>query len=92
MAAYEQALQDSGTTMVLTPDSEFFNYFSSAGRPSAAAVAAPAGDGEVETTPLVEPEEAPASEEPGQPADGAAVTPLDGEAAAAGTGTTGATD
>jgi modulator of FtsH protease HflC len=90
MAAYQQAL-DSGTTMVLSPNSEFFEYFQSAGRASPAAAAAPADAGEVKTTPLVvEPDEAP--EEPEAPADGAAVAPLDGEAAAAGAGTTGATD
>lgn len=31
MAAYRQALDPSGTTMLLTPDSEFFRYFGSAG-------------------------------------------------------------
>ncbi|MGH6760043.1 MAG: protease modulator HflC [Phyllobacterium sp.] len=30
MAAYEQALKDSGTKMVLSPESEFFRYFQSA--------------------------------------------------------------
>lgn len=29
MAAYESALQGTGTTMVLSPDSEFFTYFGS---------------------------------------------------------------
>lgn len=29
MSAYRQALENTGTTMVLTPDSEFFRYFSS---------------------------------------------------------------
>ncbi|MEO1066180.1 MAG: protease modulator HflC [Pseudomonadota bacterium] len=28
MSAYEQALEDTGTTLVLSPDSEFFQYFS----------------------------------------------------------------
>ncbi|MDF1608450.1 protease modulator HflC [Hoeflea sp. YIM 152468] len=45
MNAYAQALADSGTTMVLSPTSEFFRYFNSAagaesGAPSAAANAA----------------------------------------------------
>lgn len=39
MAAYEQALKDTGTTMVLSPDSEFFRYFQS---PQGTAPAAPA--------------------------------------------------
>lgn len=31
MAAYKQALADTGTTMVLSPDSEFFRFFNDAG-------------------------------------------------------------
>lgn len=31
MAAYSSALENSGTTMVLSPDSEFFKYFQSSG-------------------------------------------------------------
>ena len=27
MSAYQQALENSGTTMVLSPDSEFFRFF-----------------------------------------------------------------
>ncbi|MEM9422959.1 MAG: protease modulator HflC, partial [Pseudomonadota bacterium] len=27
LAAYEEALQDQGTTIILSPDSEFFQYF-----------------------------------------------------------------
>ncbi|MDN2566153.1 protease modulator HflC [Aquibium sp. A9E412] len=37
MAAYRQALQDSGTTMVLSPESEFFRFFRDAGGGAAAA-------------------------------------------------------
>lgn len=32
MSAYRRALEDSGTTMVLSPNSEFFRYFQDAGR------------------------------------------------------------
>lgn len=39
MAAYTQALQNSGTTMVLSPDSEFFKFFGASG--GGDAVAAP---------------------------------------------------
>jgi len=37
MAAYTQALENSGTTMVLSPDSEFFRYFRGATRSDPAA-------------------------------------------------------
>jgi len=40
MNAYSEALADSGTTMVLSPTSEFFRYFNSAAGASAAAPAA----------------------------------------------------
>jgi len=42
MAAYSAALQNSGTTMVLSPDSEFFKYFQDSSGGSAAPVPAPA--------------------------------------------------
>lgn len=43
MNAYSEALADTGTTMVLSPTSEFFRYFNSAaGAKSAAPAAAPA--------------------------------------------------
>lgn len=43
MAAYGQSLGSSGTTMVLSPNSEFFRFFNdAAGAPPAAAPAAPA--------------------------------------------------
>jgi membrane protease subunit HflC len=42
MAAYSSALENSGTTMVLSPDSEFFKYFQSSGGTTADAPAAPA--------------------------------------------------
>ncbi|MCC0034040.1 MAG: protease modulator HflC [Hoeflea sp.] len=43
MNAYSQALADTGTTMVLSPTSEFFRYFNSAaGAAAAAPAAAPA--------------------------------------------------
>jgi len=40
MQAYRNALHDSSTTMVLSPDSEFFRYFGSSGGPKSAAPAA----------------------------------------------------
>lgn len=42
MAAYTRALENSGTTMVLSPDSEFFRYFGAYPEPRPAAPAAPA--------------------------------------------------
>jgi len=42
MAAYKQALEQSGTTMVLSPDSEFFRYFKSPDGSVSAPAAAPA--------------------------------------------------
>lgn len=42
MRAYNGALSGSGTTMVLSPDSEFFRYFNSTSGPAAAAPGAPA--------------------------------------------------
>ncbi|WP_420408829.1 protease modulator HflC [Hoeflea sp.] len=39
MNAYSQALSDSGTTMVLSPSSEFFKFFGSAGGSNGAAAA-----------------------------------------------------
>ncbi|WP_368669588.1 protease modulator HflC [Agrobacterium sp. a22-2] len=45
MAAYGQSLGSSGTTMVLSPNSEFFRFFNDAtGAPPAAAPAVPAGN------------------------------------------------
>ena len=37
MSAYKKALENSGTTMVLSPDSEFFRYFQDAGGPGSGA-------------------------------------------------------
>lgn len=94
MAAYQQALQDSGTTMVLSPDTEFFRYFDNAGgRPAGAA--APAAADAVVTRPLVEePAAAPEQDEAEQPAGGASLPPPASapSQAAAGPTTTGATD
>jgi modulator of FtsH protease HflC len=42
MNAYSQALSDSGTTMVLSPTSEFFKFFGNAGGGNGAAAQAPA--------------------------------------------------
>jgi membrane protease subunit HflC len=46
MQSYRTALGSSGTTMVLSPDSEFFQYFGADGqlRPPSAAMPAPAND------------------------------------------------
>jgi modulator of FtsH protease HflC len=44
MAAYGEALADTGTTMVLSPDSEFFQFFSNAGRQSTPTGGAPASE------------------------------------------------
>ncbi|MDP3896927.1 MAG: protease modulator HflC [Mesorhizobium sp.] len=49
MAAYAQALESSGTTMVLSPNSEFFKYFGSSGGPDG--VAAPAAPGATSAVP-----------------------------------------
>ncbi|KQT86080.1 protease modulator HflC [Aurantimonas sp. Leaf443] len=45
MRAYREALANTGTTMVLSPESEFFRYFNDAGTgsPSGAAAPAPVG-------------------------------------------------
>ncbi|MEF2073551.1 protease modulator HflC [Consotaella aegiceratis] len=55
MKAYTSALQDSGTTMVLSPDSEFFRYFKSIGEaaPTAAGRETPAASpgGQATATP-----------------------------------------
>ncbi|PYE90115.1 protease modulator HflC [Phyllobacterium leguminum] len=42
MAAYQQALENSGTTMVLSPNSEFFRYFQNAEGTTPAKPASPA--------------------------------------------------
>ena len=41
MSAYKKALENSGTTMVLSPDSEFFRYFQDAGGPDSSATITP---------------------------------------------------
>jgi modulator of FtsH protease HflC len=62
MAAYAKALADTGTTMVLSPDSEFFQFFSNAGQSSVSGSAstsdttsdaAPAASDATETSPVV---------------------------------------
>lgn len=62
MAAYAKALADTGTTMVLSPDSEFFQFFSNAGQISVSGSAstsdttsdaAPAASDATETSPAV---------------------------------------
>ncbi|MAS04071.1 MAG: protease modulator HflC [Ahrensia sp.] len=46
MAAYQRALENSDTTMVLSPNSEFFKFFKSAGSSPAAAAAPEASSSE----------------------------------------------
>ncbi|HHY49939.1 MAG TPA: protease modulator HflC [Alphaproteobacteria bacterium] len=55
MQSYRTALGASGTTMVLTPESEFFSYFGRAGQDNAGAAppAAPAGEAAPELVPEV---------------------------------------
>nr|WP_114390863.1 protease modulator HflC [Notoacmeibacter marinus] len=72
MQAYAQSLDDSGSTLVLSPDSEFFRYFSQAGGGDLSAVAPIArqpssGDEQSSSTmPVVD--DAPAAEEETTPA------------------------
>ena len=61
MQSYRTALGSAGTTMVLTPDSEFFRYFGSEGLPALPAPAAPPA-----SQPVV-PEVAPTSATPVAP-------------------------
>ncbi len=58
MAAYAQALEDSGTTMVLSPNSEFFRFFRDAG----------GSKGSAPSTTQSIPEIGPGSSEPAAPA------------------------
>lgn len=59
MQSYRTALGATGTTMVLSPDSEFFQYFGGAGQ-GAAATATPANDAAA-TEPTAEPAAEPAA-------------------------------
>jgi membrane protease subunit HflC len=79
MQAYEQSLEGTGTTMVLSPDSEFFRYFGNAGNgaegpmppvdPDAPGAPPAAGDaGEPAPAPAGGAPAAPAAPEPSQPA------------------------
>jgi modulator of FtsH protease HflC len=94
MAAYRAALESPGTTMVLSPNSEFFRYFQDAGGAGSGPTIGPSGSGEpVTVRPLVEGAEgAVPEEEPTEPPtdaapveEGAAVAPTNGT-------TTGATE
>ena len=53
MSAYGQALDGNGTTMVLTPDSEFFRFFRSpdGGTPNRGATVPPASSATGSTMP-----------------------------------------
>ena len=86
MIAYASALESSGTTMVLSPDSEFFRYFQSPGGVgsssgnAAASPAAPAGSAPTAATPLASGAapsgpEAPAATQPAPPAPAASEAP-----------------
>jgi membrane protease subunit HflC len=57
MAAYEEALQDTGTTMLLSPDSQFFRYFGN----STGAASGPEGEEGTPPGPRA-PSQAPAAE------------------------------
>ncbi|WP_136634788.1 protease modulator HflC [Pseudooceanicola onchidii] len=74
LAAYQKALQDGNSTMVINPNSEFFTYLKSTGLAATATptAAAPAA----EETPVEDeqPVEAPATETPQAPAPGAEET------------------
>lgn len=85
LTAYDRALQGSNTTMILSPDSEFFNYLRNDRGVSGEAVVAP------ETTPDAEaPETAPEADETAivepdsAPADDAGATAREDNAAAIG--------
>jgi modulator of FtsH protease HflC len=72
MRAYENALVGSGTSVVLSPDSEFFRYFESADGKGVevppASTSEPALTGSTEGAPGALPEPAPAAEEESSPA------------------------
>lgn len=53
MQSYRSALGASGTTMVLSPDSDFFRYFGSTGTATPAAMPAPANDQAAAAQPAV---------------------------------------
>jgi modulator of FtsH protease HflC len=100
MQSYRTALGAQGTTMVLSPDSEFFRYFGNLGTPGSSTFAAPGGEAPEVMEPAAAAEapaaEAPATEAPAPEASAAtteapaatAAPAVDaaGEADAAGTG------
>ncbi|KQT52871.1 MULTISPECIES: protease modulator HflC [unclassified Aureimonas] len=63
MKAYETALQNTGTTMVLSPNSEFFRYFNEPGAP-VASNGAPAAPATPSAAPAAEAAPAPEASEP----------------------------
>lgn len=63
MNAYSQALSDSGTTMVLSPTSEFFKFFGSAGGGNGAAAAQAAASASAPATASTGSDAAPAATE-----------------------------
>ena len=89
MAAYKQALENSGTTMVLSPDSEFFRFFQNEmgrpgeGQPLPERTALPASQNAQGTAPVsgngADAGAAPAN---GAPSDGANATPAPAPASA----------
>lgn len=82
MQAYRTALENSGTTMVLSPDSEFFRYFKGEGGMAAAAPASGQTSGESGQ---------PSGSLPGVVAPEAPTPPADSSSAAEPGGTDGAT-
>ena len=89
MQSYRTALGATGTTMVLSPDSEFFRYFGNLAAPDGATFAAPGGEVPEVMAPAAAAElpstGAPATETPAAIEDPAAGDAA-GEADAAGTG------
>ena len=76
LTAYSRALQGSNSTLVLSPDSEFFDYLKTDGSRAGAGEAAPAGTRETDT---------PAGTTVDEAADGAATDAAGGETEEAGT-------
>jgi membrane protease subunit HflC len=86
MQAYRDSLANSGTTLVLSPDSEFFRYFQSDGGTMAGASASTGRPGFAPTGPEATAPAPSAAPAPGQPdptaATDAAAVPAAGDAAA----------
>ena len=59
LTAYQRALQDGNSTMVINPDSEFFTYLRSTGQAAPMPAAAPSAEAPAEETPASEPQAEP---------------------------------